>query len=476
MIVLQCNKKKLKIVEKKPDSKGNYFTQGFRSTVGAGDALYNSFARDLFAIGRSFLLADRAFRRGVKPGMQTRSITVTIPVENISFWTGISREITELVHFVSRDWWELRFVTEKKKYPQKKDWVDNPYDCISLFSDGLDSLGGATALIRDGRRPVFAFHEQRRWNMTNARERIAVVQSLPEMDTKGAATACFQFQVSDMDEAGNRNLFQENSRRSRPFFYLCLAGATALEYRIPEIYLNENGTLALNLPLNAGKVGAPFITRHAHPWSLRLFEGIFQSVWDKCIGDDRKVAVQNPLWEKTKADIVSYLLKSGIGKDEILKTVSCENAARPLATIKNRLRGSRKAADIRNIRECGMCTPCLIKRYSIGANKISLDGGHFAFDDRELLANSKKMLEKILEKYPLIRRNMLLPEEWASFCQKMNALSPSQFVSEYLYELSALVDTEGRQLNADWVLSLHQNLKRFATQYLKYWSSRKKLA
>ncbi len=471
MFILNSNNKTYKIVERNRNTKGNYYTQSIRSFN--NNTFTNSIARDLIKIGQGILLGDRAYRRGIKPGTQTRDIKIQLKLENIELWSPTKELLEEMANFSSRDRWLLEFVP--KKHELQTSFFSNEnnnYDCISLFSDGLDSLGGAVRLYKDGKNPIFVLHEQPRWNFNMAKERLNKITSSLKISYNPAVVS-FQFQISDRDENGKRNMFPENSRRTRPFFYLCLALATAVEYNIHKIYLNENGPLAVNLPINKGKVGGPYISRHAHPNLLELFEETIKYIWTKASINNFVPFVRNRLFEYNKSEIVNFLKKFNVNDNLILDTVSCENAARPLATIKRKFKNNNSKRNLKSIKECGLCAPCLIKRFALESNKIYAINDHFAFDYLSLrLEENKSQLTKIIEEYPFVDSRMNLAHELNLFCIKISSLSPYDFINEYFYEISSILSRD-KSKNDQYIKHVYNILRLFSTQYISYLENHK---
>lgn len=469
--VISSAEKSFNITEKREDCLGNYYSAKVNSTF--GPKLLGSISRDLVRVAQGVFMADRAFRRSTKVGNQTRTIYCTIPLENPESFSSLKTLIQEAAHYASRDWWYFQFIkltevhnvdhTKASPTPPKHD-----FDCISLFSDGLDSLGGATQLLTDKcRNPFFVLHRQQgRWTFNRAYERLKGILEHINLD-KSPGVGEFLFQISDKDDNGKRNMFPEHSRRSRPFFYLFLAMAWALELQVPTIYLNENGPLAINLPLNEGKLGGAYISRHAHPQVFRSIEKVFNRLWKDVTGTNASCTIVNPLFGKTKSEIVKHLLSSGISQEMILQTVSCENAARPLATIRKKFK-ERKAEkrDPKQIKECGLCAPCFIKKYALVSNGIPTKN-QFAFDHLLFHHVEDKDLPYNKDDYKGLAKNILLSFELSEFCERITHLSKYHFVNQYFHEISLLINSNDHP-PSKLIDEVYDLLCRFSQQYLQY--------
>ncbi|NOT50238.1 MAG: hypothetical protein HOP10_03065 [Chitinophagaceae bacterium] len=461
MYTLISNNKRISIAEK-GNRKGNYFRSSFKSTF--CKQLSKSISRDFVKIGQAVFAADRAFPRSTNLGGRTRMIKVIIPVENPEAWASCSKELEGVIRFVSRDWWEFEF--KKSKPPPSSGTPVIPFppdrNCVALFSDGLDSFSGAVRLFRQKNKPVFVLHSQSRWSFKKATGRIDAIKKQLAVNSEHDL-AGFSYFISDKDAEGKRNGFAENSRRTRPFFYLCLASAIAFEKDIPLICLNENSTLAINLPFNKSMMGVRSISRHAHPKTLFLFENLLKKIWP---GDKTSPKIINLFAEQTKAGEVAVAKKAGISDLLISETVSCENSARPLATFISLKK--KEGEKVSGIKECGVCSPCIIKKYSLYFNRIKVPPRHFAFKQELLMGANKRRLKEMLGKYSLWRLNYEMQEIIYEFCRKIVQMKPREFVMEYIYELSLLNNS---YKNTDDVgKHVHSLYKKFSKEYISYWN------
>ena len=117
------------------------------------------------------------------------------------------------------------------------------------------------------------------------------------------------------------------------------------------VFLPENGTIALNVPLTPSRRGS-CSTRTAHPQFVDLFNhGI------RILGIQNLVI--NPLQYKSKGDVVANCSNMELLKSIFSLSVSC-------AKYNRRGSWARTTA-----KQCGRCMPCIYRRAAL--NKIGLD-------------------------------------------------------------------------------------------------------
>ena len=451
MIELLCEgRDPLKLREK--DHRGGNYVSRARFLPGGGE-LTSPVARDLLRVGEAAFLADRSFRRDLDLGKRTRRLTVILPVEEPERWEAVEKQVVRFAEFASQDVWRFEFRPLKRASKRKVKPLDLfPPDAnasVSLFSNGLDSLCGAAAALRRGETPVFVSHSPP--GVEYVQRKVEALQNALGFASVQPLFFNVYFRADDRDAQGRRNMFPERTRRTRPVLFLSMAGAAALELGIPKIVLNENGVLAINLPVNTDQHG-PQASRHAHPETLRRFEALLRSLWPF----NSQPEVRNPFSHETKAEEIRHLDGAGaLGA----QTISCQYAGQQMAVLINWLKkgGKPHAA----ARECGLCFPCLIRRSAMEVAGVKEPEGHYVFDARVALHSPEAYAGA-----PLYQSVARLVRRLNEFSEKMAAIEPNEFVLDYLYELSLLPSSpEDIGLSARDAYSLH---RRFADQIIRY--------
>jgi 7-cyano-7-deazaguanine synthase in queuosine biosynthesis len=261
----------------------------------------------------------------------------------------------------------------------------------------------------------------------------------------------FRFQTSDRDRSGRRNLFPERSRRTRPMFFLSMAGAVALELGIPRIHINENGVLAINLPFEYHLHGFN-ASRHAHPETLRRFESLLRAIWPF----DSQPAVINPFSQLTKAEEIKHL---GRAKDLAEHTISCQYAGQQRARLISWLK--KKGSRHKGVRECGLCMPCLIRRSAMESAGVFEPASHYFFDARRAFRKPSAYAKAPL--FGVVKENVHALRE---FSNKILKMKKSEFALAYLSDLS-LVPASSEEI-AESTGAAFRLYKRFARECIAF--------
>ena len=133
----------------------------------------------------------------------------------------------------------------------------------------------------------------------------------------------------------------DTNQRARSFLFASLGTAIAAELKLRQVLLADNGVISLNLPINAGVVGAQ-ASRTTHPKFIRLFNDFLKLL------PISEVTLTNPLWARTRAEVLAVLKNKGI-PELLQETNSCSHArGRPLVKP-----------------HCGVCLQCVDRRFRL---------------------------------------------------------------------------------------------------------------
>ena len=218
----------------------------------------------------------------------------------------------------------------------------------------MDSLIGAVDLLAENQAEkllLVGHHDESGPMSTQSRLFAALSREYP------ARAELLQVRVGHKPSAAN-----ERSSRSRSFLFISIAiyAARAIGKQIP-VHIPENGFIALNMPLTPSRSSA-CSTRTMHPYFLGKVRELLT-----------ELAIQNPLLNrlesKTKGECVADCKNLKLLTGVIGESVSCSSPAR-------KQRWKRRGDNIRN---CGHCVPCIIRRASL--HKAGLDDGNsYGFD------------------------------------------------------------------------------------------------
>lgn len=423
-------------------------------------------AVDLMRIGRAVHLADRLVRRGVSIRRQLRRIKVEVVVARRDHWENVRELLEELLEAATGgDSWTLCFKDGARDEVATSDTSSHSNrdeNVVALFSGGLDSLCGAAHLAADsGARPIFVTHSPP--GKAAVTELVRMVFRAFDRDLPTNNCVSFRLEPRESNRAGRRALFQEPSRRTRPFYFLSLAAAVALAREIAHIQMAENGALALSLPHRADAHG-PSMARQAHTFLLHGFERLLRELvphvpW----------VVQNPFVNQTKGEAC---LELGPAKALAASSTSCEYLGRQRAVMIHWIKAHPRAARVLGEGpHCGLCIPCLVRRAALHCAAIAdPDRGYFAAAPQILQAVHEKetAIEFYEQKHSPPLMNMLVPNVLylENHCKRLLNLSPAEFAIQYLPELRANRPLQGA-VDAE-LEAFHRLTKRYAHEILSF--------
>lgn len=423
-------------------------------------------AADFLRVGRAVHLADRLVRRGASVSRNLRRIDVEVRVAEPAKWRRIASLLQELTEFATGgDSWSLSFsggATDDVRLGNGNGGEDIKPTVVALFSGGLDSLCGAAYLAdQKNSRPLFVTH--------SPPGRKAVYELVQDVfrafgrELPTGACVSYRLEVREAARSGVRSMFAEPSRRTRPFFYLSLASATAIAYEVSTVQMAENGALALSLPQRADAHG-PSMARQAHTFLLTGFEALLRELVPGV-----RWAVTNPFVNETKGEAC---LRLGLAGELAERSASCEYLGRQRAVMLSWKRKHPKPAQMfGDGPQCGLCVPCIVRRAALRRARIAdPDNAYFASAPKVLAEVRRRgtALDVFGEKNPPPLMNMLAPNAlyMERHCDRLASADLTEFAVQYLPELRA-----NRQLNSGPRMDVgacHELTGRYAREILAF--------
>jgi 7-cyano-7-deazaguanine synthase in queuosine biosynthesis len=347
----------------------------------------------------------------------------------------VRTHLTNAITTLTGDSVQFKFTKrDEEKGPNKSVSVDKGessdalhYDCVSLFSGGLDSFAGAIYLLQQSRRPLFISH------YVNALLRNVQSNLLNDLQIQfGPAFEHLQYKVTSKKTSDQRLNFKasESSHRARSFLFLSFATVAAAVRGVKHIYICENGVLALNVPLSEARKGSRS-TRHAHPLYLKYFKRLIESLYG------REFSILNPFLFWTKGKEAELVRSSGFSS-ALKDTVSCWGY--PNQTI-----------HFKDCNHCGYCIPCIVRRVSVTASGMVPFDDHYFYDVFAANVKIKKAQ----------RRNI---DDLVLFCQSVKSLSTNDLV--YRYPEFFMIEADENPLPSDKVKEIVKVYKEFAKEVL----------
>ena len=303
---------------------------------------------DLLVLAAHVHAADtRISRTEQSQDSWTREIRLVVPVSDPARWDAAALTLRRSLDFLTGDRWTIgfrprpaRFATIAQAAPPSL--IAPPFDSVSLFSGGLDSLIGAIDLLEDGSTPLLVslfgegatsdaqgklFAGLKKHYITSSFERLRVGMTFVDGLVEGVGS--------------------ENSTRGRSFLFFALGvfAGTGLGRRFV-LRVPENGLIALNVPLDPLRLGSNS-TRTTHPYYMARWNDLLVA-----LGIDGEI--RNPYWDRTKGEMAAACRNPDLLKKLATDSLSCSSPA------KARWLGH-------GIEQCGYCLPCLIRRAALAA-------------------------------------------------------------------------------------------------------------
>jgi hypothetical protein len=301
---------------------------------------------DLMVLATLVHAADTRISRATESqDTWTREIRLVVPVSNLSIWTSASALLQRMLNFLTGDRWTIGFRARLRAFatavPRRPRHLNRlPFDGVSLFSGGLDSLIGAIDVLENGGTPLLVSHAG-------------------DGATSDAQNTCFEalkahYKRQSFDRLRVWMNFpgclvqgsdSEKTTRGRSFLFFAIgifAGTgldSAFTLRVP-----ENGLIALNVPLDPLRLGA-LSTHTTHPFYMARWNELLATLGIAC-------RIENPHWDKTKGEMVDACANKVVLASLIPSSLSCASPT------KGRWQGH-------GIEHCGYCLPCLIRRAAL---------------------------------------------------------------------------------------------------------------
>jgi hypothetical protein len=308
---------------------------------------------DLLILAAAVTAADtRISRASEAQDSWTREIDLYLPVSDVSVWEEQVSLVERILRFLSGDVWRVSF---RERHPKAKTLVSAPpelalaeFDCVSLFSGGLDSFIGAIDLLAGKRRPLFVSHY---WDISTSSQNLcaARIGEIYGDFGKSHIRARIGFENGLVE-----NVDAETTTRARSFLFIALAALAASGLRDAGLIVPENGLIALNVPLDPLRLGA-WSTRTTHPFYLARWQELLEGLGISAV-------ITNPYRFKTKGHMLKDCANQELVNKFAHETISCSSIA------KARWKGLAPG-------HCGHCTPCLIRRAAMleafGADKTA---------------------------------------------------------------------------------------------------------
>ena len=372
---------------------------------------------DLLEVVMAVYAADRQSRRNYR-GREHRA--TRFPASSgterseVLEQAGVDDSVLQAyLNWISGDHWTFEFVT-RQNHPTPEESELYLFDSlpqkpisVSLFSGGLDSLAGLFA-HRQNREPrshvlVSAYSHGRLMKQQKIQAR--KIESVfcgcgSELACPAMRHITVGYGLSHKDE-----IREEKTQRTRATAFLTFGVITAVQARVDTLWVYENGTGALNLPLNTTQLGVDNY-RGVHPRSLIMAAELFELVLEQ------RVRIINPFVFHTKAQMLRAFAPAEAA-DLVRETVSCDSF--PL-----RVDGHP---------QCGYCTSCVLRRQALFSGglsdrDLSREYQYDVLTDGHMLDGKRRFgLEEMSEQARTIKLCLSAAEPWRALTAQYPVLA-----------------------------------------------------
>jgi hypothetical protein len=296
----------------------------------------------------AFYALDRSFRRPYDGW--ARHFIINFPVARVELWRRYAGLIREWLLAMTGDIVEVIPVSRKTgavhhdREPMLA--LAAPVDVVGLLSDGLDSLCGVDAAVRDGSRRVALA------TVSTSGTRMRRIQQVAAFASRTAGYRiehlCFGTKLY------RKRKVKEKTQRSRTVLAVVTGLSAAYALGAPVVESYENGHGCLNLPIPDLQYGA---------MSNQVLQPRFLPLWDRIVRTffEAKIIIRYPNRFLTKAQMVAALSceATSLVRDA---TFSCDAEAREPGGILH----------------CGMCGSCGHRRLSIAMSGRAIPDARYA--------------------------------------------------------------------------------------------------
>lgn len=325
------------------------FTLRFDDLVGGLPRQLSERELDWVEILGHLFATDIACERGDGDIDWNRAIRAWLPVRDPAYWNGRRSEIAGIWTDLTDDDLEITFAPARNPSPAPR-MGTTPFpehDGVALLSGGQDSFIGALDLISAGSKPLLVSHSAS--GATNT------AQAKVEEHLRRLHPDLRRIKLSARRKTDTVFPGLESSQRSRTFLFVGGACVVAAVGGSNQVWLNENGIMALHLPLTAARVGS-LSTHTASPPIVERLRALASDVLDV------DLHVDNHLVGLTKPEVIERAVHLGAG-NQLQDTVSCWSIGRTRT-------------------HCGICAPCLLRRISCETHSVAdVDYAADVFDD-----------------------------------------------------------------------------------------------
>jgi len=306
----------------------------------------HTLTKDLLEIAFVIYISDICVKRN--PDL-SRKLHILMPVRHLEVWSKSLTQLERTISFLARDDVTIHLVKKKGRCDPMDLFCSAPRqnECTCLLSGGLDSAAGAVWSLENGLKPIFVSYSSG-GILTKIQTDLFTRLEKETKLTLRRLTVPWQLR-----RAGAYRLVKQKDsllyQHLRSFFYLSLATAAAVESKCADVYICENGPIALNPLISESHVN----TRTVHPLFLEHYQTLIRSIFPV------PITIHNPFLYETKGQIARYLVNR-----KLTSLIPLTNSCFYYYGVKAY---AQEHFDIKGYagKHDGDCLPCIIRRVSL---------------------------------------------------------------------------------------------------------------
>lgn len=365
-IIQECSTVKIDIPILTSSSSFRYGLQRTIDYLGKHDIYPSEAGFDAIILGLLVYMADmKISRTSQSQDSWSREIVLSVPVFD-NHWTAYKGTFESMLKFLTGDLWSIEF-TKRELTLANEDQFENrtdKYRTASLFSGGMDSLIAAINYMEQEQPTLLVSHAG------ESRVRHWQTGLLSVLDEKyGDIPHENAYYWTNLDEVKFPEAGADLNQRSRSFLFITTAlFAMSGVKDCTQLFMPENGLIALNVPLEYLRLGS-HSTRTTHPFYLKL--------WNEVVSDIFGISISNPYWNKTKGEMAEECLNREVLKNAMGLSYSCSSV-------------NSVSIQSGKSNHCGHCLPCIIRRAAMYKAFDDFDPSVYMDSNVKVLVNNRE--------------------------------------------------------------------------------------
>lgn len=321
---------------------------------------------DAIVLGLLVYMADmKISRTSQAQDSWSREIILTVPVFD-NHWNTYKSTFERMLKFLTGDLWSIEFTMRESTLAHEERFEDrtDKYRIASLFSGGMDSLIAAINYMEQGQPTLLVSHAG------ESRVRHWQTDLLSVLDEKyGNVPHENAYYWTNLEEVEFPEAGTDLNQRSRSFLFITIALlAMSGVKECTQLFMPENGLIALNVPLEYLRLGS-HSTRTTHPFYLQL--------WNEVVSDIFGFSISNPYWNKTKGEMAEECLNKEVLKIAMGQSFSCSSV-------------NSVSIQSGKSNHCGHCLPCIIRRTAMHKAFGDFDPSEYMDSNVTVLVNNRE--------------------------------------------------------------------------------------